>query len=56
VFDELCDRVNSTKSDILRQYIGFLLDHPEIEIGREMLEAMLAAYKAISLAKNKNVH
>jgi predicted DNA-binding protein len=55
-FDRLCDRVNQTKSDILREYIGFLLDHPELEIRREMLEEMLAAYKATSLAKNENVH
>ena len=55
-FDELCDRVNQTKSDILREYISFLLDHPELDIGREMLEEMLAAYKVTSPAQNKNVN
>jgi hypothetical protein len=55
-FTDLCDRVNQTKSDILREYIGFLLDHPELEIRREMLEEMLAAYKATSPPKNENVH
>jgi hypothetical protein len=56
VFDELCDRANITKSELLREYIGFLLDHPELDIGRETLEEMLAAYKAISPPKNENVH
>jgi len=55
-FDELCDRANITKSELLREYISFLLDHPELEIGRETLEEMLTAYKATSPPKNENVH
>ena len=43
-----CDRVNATKSDVLREYISFLLEHPELtEYGtdRGLLEKMLEAFK-----------
>jgi hypothetical protein len=52
-----CDRVKATKSDVLREYIDFLIEHPELEeygTGKELLEKMLAALKA-SPAEN-DVH
>jgi hypothetical protein len=50
-FDKYCDRVGATKSDVLREYIGFLLDHPELDnygTGKELLESMLKAFKSRS--------
>jgi hypothetical protein len=55
-FDERCAGSGVTKTEVLTEYISFLVDHPELEIGRETLEAMLTAYKATSPAKNENLH
>jgi hypothetical protein len=47
-FDEYCDRISITKSDLLREHISFLLEHPELTeygTGRELLEKMLEAFK-----------
>lgn len=55
-FDEYCDRTGTTKSDVLREYIDFLLEHPEIEVylqakgksHRELLEQMWAMVKKLT--------
>jgi hypothetical protein len=53
-FSEYCDRVKATKSDVLREYIDFLIEHPELEeygTGKELLEKMLEALKASPVEK-----
>lgn len=40
---------------LLREYISFLLEHPELGTGKEALEKMLAVYKASSLGESEDV-
>ncbi len=58
-FDKYCDRVKATKSDVLREYLDFLIEHPELEeygTGKELLEKLLSVYKATSPDVKQAVH
>jgi hypothetical protein len=53
-FDKRCTDSGVTKTEVLTEYISFFVEHSELGSGREMLEKMLAAYKATS--PDGNVH